>query len=266
MTSLEIEAPARTAPQSQLAGLTALALALVVVTGAWALVDDRLLQGVPVWSKPLKFALSFAVLFGTLALVEQRLAPAWRGSWTLRLTTAVMGAAMIGEMAYIIAMAAQQSASHYNLSTPFNALMYSLMGAGALALVVGVAVFGIAALRDTGARLGPGLRWGIGWGFLLSAVLTLVTAGYMSSTATHVGTHLAGAATLPLVGWSASVGDLRPAHFLALHAMQVLPLAGLWIDRHALPVQPLRWAALAYTALTTAVFAQALAGWPLIRI
>ncbi|MBH0239025.1 hypothetical protein [Methylobrevis albus] len=266
MTSSDFPASTGPAPPSPLAVLTALSFALVVLTAAWGLVDDRLLQGVPVWSKPLKFAVSFTVLFATLALAEQRLSPAWRGSWTLRLTTAVMAAAMIGEMAYIIAMAAQQTASHYNVATPFTALMYSLMGVGALALVAGVAVFGLAALRDAGARLAPGLRWGIGWGFLLSAGLTLVTAGYMGSAGTHVGTQLAGAATLPLFGWSASVGDIRPAHFLALHAMQVLPLAGLLADRNAIPVHRLRWVALAYTALTAAVFAQALAGLPLVRL
>ena len=67
----------------------------------------------------------------------------------------------------------------------------------------------------------------MGWGFILSFALTLITAGYMSSTGTHVGSPAVGAATIPVMGWSASVGDIRPAHFLALHAMQVLPLAGL---------------------------------------
>jgi hypothetical protein len=62
------------------------------------------------------------------------------------------------------------------------------------------------------------------------------------------------------------VGDLRPAHFLALHAMQVLPLAGLWMDRRGIAVAKMRLVALAYVALTAAVFAQALAGVPLIRL
>jgi hypothetical protein len=62
------------------------------------------------------------------------------------------------------------------------------------------------------------------------------------------------------------VGDIRPAHFLALHAMQVLPLVGVWFDRNGFGVQPLRWVALAYAALTAAVFAQALSELPLIRL
>lgn len=252
--------------QSQLLVLTALSLALLALLAAWALVDLRLLDDTPVWAKPVKFALSFAVLFGTLALVERRLSPEWRQGWTLAVTVAVMATAMVIEMAYMIFMAAQQQASHFNLSTPFTALMYSVMGVGAVSLMAGVAVFGGVALRDAKADLGPASRWGVGWGFLLSSVLTLVTAGYMSSTGTLVGEPAEGAATLPLMGWSASVGDMRPAHFLALHAMQVLPLAGLWFDRRGIPVTRMYWVAFAYVAITAAVFAQALAGLPLIRL
>ncbi len=246
--------------------LTALSLALLALAAAWAQVDPRLLDGTPVWAKPVKFALSFAVMFGTLALIEQRLSPEWRNGWTLRITVAVMAAAMITEMAYMIFMAAQQDASHFNFSTPFTTLMYSIMGVGAVSLMVGVAIFGGVALRDAKADFGPALRWGVGWGSILSFGLTLMTAGYMSSAGTHVGVVPEGAATLPLMGWSGSVGDIRPAHFLALHAMQVLPLVGICFDRKGIAVHQMRWVALAYAALTVAVFAQALAGMPLIRL
>jgi hypothetical protein len=265
MISLQVRLPSQSRP-SQLLVLTAFSLALLALAAAWAQVDPRLLDGTPVWAKPIKFALSFAVMFGTLALIEQRLSPDWRNGWTLKITVAVMATAMITEMGYMIFMAAQQDASHFNFSTPFTTLMYSLMGVGAVSLIVGVAIFGVVALRDARAEFGPALRWGVGWGFILSFGLTLVTAGYMSSAGTHVGIASEGAATLPLMGWSGAVGDIRPAHFLALHAMQVLPLAGLWFDRKGIAVQRMRWVALAYVTLTGVVFAQALSGMPLIRL
>ena len=63
------------------------------------------------------------------------------------------------------------------------------------------------------------------------------------------------------------VGDLRPAHFLALHAMQVLPLVGWWIDRRGgASLRALHSSAAAWALLTVAVFAQALAGLPLLRL
>ena len=246
--------------------LTALSAAVLAMTLIWALVDPRLLAEAPVWAKPAKFALSFVVLFGTLALVERRLSPAWRDGRLLRITVAIMAAAMMVELGYMILQAAQQQASHFNFSTPFTIIMYQVMGVGAFSLILGVAIFGTAALRDRQADFGPALRWGVGWGFIMSFALTLITAGYMSSTGTHVGSPAVGAATIPVMGWSASVGDIRPAHFLALHAMQVLPLAGLWMDRRGIAPGNMRWVALVYVVLVAAVFVQALMGMPLIRM
>ena len=274
MASPDLALPAtRTAPTvpDLWRGLLALSLALAATMLLWALSgESRLIDGVPVWSKPLKFALSFAVLFATIALVLGRLSPPVREGWSLRLTGLVMGTALIAEMGWIILQAARGTGSHYNLATPLEAFMYTaVMGGGAVSLVVSVGLIGWIVRRDRAARLGAGLREGVWLGFLSSFVLTLIIAGYLSAgTGPHVGTHPDGAPALPLVGWSGVTGDLRPAHFLALHAMQALPLVGLWLDRRgtASAVRIVRLSALGWAALTVAVFLQALAGRPLLAL
>lgn len=250
-----------------LTGFSAVLLALYLILGA---ADPRLLDGVGVWVKPAKFAASFVLFFGTLAWLEPRLSPAWRDGRTLRLTLWVMAAAYLSEMAYMSAMAAQAQHSHFNLSTPFHAFMYTVvMAAGAVSLVAGAAVYGVVAARDRAASLSPGLRLGVVTGFVLTFALTMIVAGYMSNAGGHfVGTPTPGAPVLPLVGWSAQVGDLRPAHFLSIHAMQALPLIGLAADR-LVPDAARRWvviSALGYSALTLGIFAQALAGQPLLAL
>jgi len=133
--------------------------------------------------------------------------------------------------------------------------------------VLGVAVTGVVVWRDRAADLGPALRQAIAYGFVLTFVLTMITAMTLGGMdGHHVGLPGPDAATIPLFGWSAAVGDLRPSHFLALHAMQVLPLAGLWIDRRGLRADVMPLLAFAYVLLTMAVFAQALMGMPLIRL
>lgn len=259
--------PAPATMADQLWPMVGLSLALCALALAAMQIDARLLDGTGVWAKPLKFSTSFTVYFGTLALVAGRLGPAARQGRLMRAAIAAAIIAAIGEMAYIFFMAGQAAPSHFNTSAPIYIFLYQIMGLGALLLVLSVAAVGIIAGRDRGAQMGPALRLGVAVGFPLSTLLTLITAGALSAQSGHfIGVPAPGAATLPLLGWSASVGDLRPAHFLALHAMQVLPLAGIAADRLGLAPRGVWAVAAIYTALTAAVFAQALAGLPLIRL
>jgi hypothetical protein len=250
-----------------MAVLAGFSMALVVVGLIWAGFDPRLIDGMASYAKPLKFAVSFVVLFGTMALVLPRFSAGWRDGRTVRIVVVLMTAAMVLEMGYMITQAAQGQASHFNTSSPYTAVMYPLMGIGAVTLVVAVGIFGWVALRDSAANMGPATRQGVGIGFIGSCILTLITAGTMSSMAGHfIGTPGPDAATFPLMGWSAAVGDLRPAHFVALHLMQVLPLIGLWIDRRGGSIRTLGSVAFVYAILTLALFVQALLGLPVIRL
>ena len=260
----------RSASAPQFVTLTVVALVFLAFSIAWGIVDARQVDGAAVWMKPLKFSLSFAVLFGTIALIEPRLSRRVRNGWPLRIIGWAMAAAFLTEMAYMTYQAALGAASHFNVGTPFHLFMYQVvMAGGAVTLVLGVALIGWIVRRDLAANLGDGLRAGIFLGFGMTFVLTMITAGYLSSNGGHfVGLHPEGGAVLPLVGWSGVTGDLRPAHFAALHAMQALPLLGLWLDRRGRenPARSFRIAAALYTALTFAVFVQALVGQPLIRL
>lgn len=260
----------RSTPVSQFVTLTVVALVLLAFSIAWSLVDARQVDGAAVWMKPLKFALSFAVLFGTIALIESRLSSRAREGWPLRIIGWVMAAAFLSEMAYMTHQAALAEPSHFNVATPFNRMMYeTVMAGGAVSLVVCVALIGWLVKRDLAADLGPGLRAGIVLGFTMTFVLTMITAGWLSFNGGHfVGLHPQDAAVLPLLGWSGVTGDLRPAHFAALHAMQALPLLGVWLDRRGerAPARAVRIGAFLYGALTLGVFAQALMGLPLIPL
>jgi hypothetical protein len=271
MSFLDLDTPAAVAPKpSQFQTLTVVSAVLLALTVLWAFVDPRLIEGVPVWMKPLKFALSFVVLFATIALVEPRLSADVRDGWTLRIVGWVMAAAFLSEMAYMMYQAGRAEPSHFNVSTPFHRMMYEgVMAAGAVSLIAATAVIGWVARRDMQADFSPALREGIWLGFLLTFVLTMITAGTLSFLGGHfVGLHPQGAPTVPLFGWSGVTGDLRPAHFASIHAMQVLPLVALWLGTRGTgdAVRTLRVAAVGYSAVTLAIFAQALMGMPLVPL
>ena len=251
----------------QLWWLTGFSLAMIGVGLNWAQFEARLFQDSLVWIKPFKFALSFAVFFATLALAFERLSEGVQRQTKWRILAAVLAAAFWLEMLYISAQAAQGTASHFSVDTPFHGIMYSLMGVGAALLVAGTALIGWAVLRDGASTLGADLRFGIGVGFMLSTVLTLITAFTLGGNGGHfVGIPPAGAAVIPFFGWSAVVGDLRPSHFVALHAMQAIPLLA-WVAQGRTSARA--WiigGAVGYTALTLALYAQALMGLPLVRL
>jgi len=259
---------ARTEPPSQFLTLTIVLSVLSALTLLWAGVDIRLIEGVPVWMKPFKFAFSFTVFFATIAAIETHLSEPVRNGRTLRIIGWIMAAAVLSEMAYMMYQAALSEASHFNYSTTFHSIMYAMMGVGATAIVAGTAVIGWVVKRDQNSDLSPVLREGIWLGFLLTFILTMIVAGYMSNTGTHVGIHPDGAATLPIFGWSGVTGDLRPAHFVSIHAMQVLPMLALWLSRQGKirSVGTIRLASVGYAILTMAFFGQALLGLPLIAL
>lgn len=248
------------------AGAAFMAALGAVSLAAWA-IDPRTLNGVSVWAKPLKFEISSAIHFATLALVAERLSPAWRGSRLLRATAWIAVFALVFELVWIIHQAARGEPSHYNGSSAFHAAMYTAMGVFAVALILAAAVVGGVAFVDREARFGPATRDGVALGLIIGFALTLVVAGYMGGNGSHhVGGSESDAGGLPIFGWSQTGGDLRPAHFFALHMMQALPLLGVFIDWRRWSRGLVWLAALAWTALTIAVFVQALADRPFLAL
>jgi hypothetical protein len=206
-------------------------LVAAVLTATVQLADKRLLDGVSIWAKPLKFELATAVHFATLGLVVAALGPAWRtGSllWWVMLAAVVSA---LFEVGYIALQASRQEASHFNTGTPVRAALYSLMALGAVILTAAAGVVGFLALIDAEARMGMATRIGVGVGLIGGTVLTIIVGLTMGgSPGHHVGVEPAGAARMPITGWSLTVGDRRVPHFFATHMMQAVPVAGLLLD------------------------------------
>lgn len=232
-------------------------------------IDDRVLNDINVWIKPLKFQASLTLMLVTLLLllplIEQR-TRAGRGVWLASFVAVITAS---GEILYITLQAARGRASHFNDSTPFEALAYNLMGVGAALLVLSSLVIGVYILRRPSPAATAGLRLGGGWGLVLGSVATLITAfalggGQIDGPGHWVGGIRTDLGGLPLVGWSRTGGDLRVPHFFATHIMQALPILGLCLDRFA-PNQAkigIAAGALVSIAVVAATFVQAISAIP----
>jgi hypothetical protein len=103
---------------------------------------------------------------------------------------------------------------------------------------------------------------------ILGLILTFVLGAAGGMAVGQNGSHWVAAAHtdaggFPIFGWTRTGGDLRVAHFLGIHAMQILPVAGWLIARRRPNGTGAVWlAAAVLTALTTYTLFEALAGQP----
>lgn len=263
-----------------LVGLAMIPLLLAALLGL--AIDPRVITGQPAWLKPAKFAVSITIYSFTFIWMLGFVQGAWPRRLA-RLAASLTALAFLVEMAIIVGQVIRGVGSHFNVATPFDAALFSTMGAFIVLLwAMGLLLAGLL-LRQRIAD--PALAWGLRLGLLLAMLgaglgflMTTPTAEQQAAWAagaplTVAGAHAVGAPDdrpgLPVVGWSTSGGDLRVAHFIGLHAMQVLPLAAWAIGRRRELDQRQRVGLVlaaggGYLGLVLLTFWQALRGQPLL--
>jgi hypothetical protein len=237
-------------------------LAAFAILYVGTFIDSRLFNGVSVWEKPAKFFLSVSLQMATLAWGLSLLPAHERQAPAIRKASAVFIALAIFEVVYITIQAARGEASHFNATNMFAFGMYVLMGLAAVGLSVVTGFIGYRILKD--APESP-IAFGAGLGFILDGVLAIVSGSSLSLNGSHwVGGDRTDATGLSFFHWSTTGGDLRVAHFLGLHIMQVLPLLGfLCRDLPTRRARTIVWGgAIVWTGLAVAVFIRALLGRP----
>ena len=229
-----------------LLGLAAAMLVLVVVCLVGLLVDPRTLLGVNVWEKPLKFAISTAIYAVTWAWLIGQLERFRRVAWWAG--TVIAGLLAI-ELVIITGAAVAGITSHFNVSTPLAAVLWSVMAASISTLWVATFVVSVILFRNSlGDRARSlAIRAGalialVGMG--LAFLMTGPTAQQLDDWQGIAGAHTVGVADggpgLPLLGWSTVAGDLRIPHFVGMHALQLIPLALILIELASRRVAVLR--------------------------
>ena len=233
-------------------------IASACVLLAFQLFDPRLINGVNVWDKPVKFFLSLAIQYGTVSWALSLLPSPDCALRRIRWPVALMLIAGWAEMGYIIFRASRGEASHFNSTSLSGIIGYALMGVGSLTLTFTAAFIGITIWRKRGSSL---WRQAAGLGLMVGAALGTIAGAYMSAQSGHwVGGVASDAHGLPLFGWSTSGGDLRVAHFIGLHAAQIIPLAALSGDRRVV-----YGVSVAIVLLTGIIFMVGASGIPLFR-
>ena len=265
------------APLTLSALLTA-SVTLFFIIGIFA--DPRVITNAPAWLKPTKFGVSITLYTLTLTWIlgfikgRRRLVNIL--GWTVIITFAL-------EWVAIITQVLRGTTSHFNIATPLDTALWSLMGTSIV--VLWVVNFVIAGLLLFQRFENPAFAWslrlgvlitvvGMGLGFLMTSPTAQQMAGWEAGgPVTIAGAHTVGApdggSGLPVVGWSTQGGDLRAPHFVGMHALQVIPFFG-WLVSRRKRLQMSTRAALVwiasgfYLGLTALLTLQALRAQPII--
>jgi hypothetical protein len=185
---------------------------LLVSGGSW--------EGPLSFRKPMTFGLSFGLTLINVTLIASLVSLADRTRTAL---LAIFASACVLETFLVSLQAWRDVPSHFNIETPFDAMVARLLAVGGFALVSVIVALTAAALRDR-TLLPTGLRYAIRAGFL-ALLGAQVTGAAMIVTGMRMvfGGH-------PQLAYAAG-GWLKPVHAALMHGILVLPLFAWQISR-----------------------------------
>jgi hypothetical protein len=237
-----------------------------VLSGLSIVDQGHTILGISRWAKPSKFALSISIFLMTMAWILGNLPV---GLAALRKVCWGLLVCMFAEIICIAGQSARGVPSHFNTGTPLDFAVYAIMG---LAIVINTVIVAWAAtyffrkgISISGPRL-LGIRLG-----LILFLTGSAEGGVMVALARHTIGMPDGSPGIPLLNWSSHSGDLRVAHFLGLHALQIIPAAGIFFEKRRVasfrghPELAVWLVASLYAGITALTFLQAIRGIPSFR-
>jgi hypothetical protein len=216
-----------------------LMIASLIVMMPLSFFDTRLVTGALVWIKPIKFAFSIAIYAITflwlLQFVDTQAKIVKIISWIMAITLMI-------ESIAIWLQAYRGESSHFNITSPFNSFLFSLMGVGIFIFWIAHLMFAFKILRTS--NLSPLLKECLLWGLLISAYgmiigffmtmprpeqLELMKQGVLKMSGGHTFGAEDGGPGISFFGWSTEAGDMRVPHFFGMHGLQYFSIVAILI-------------------------------------
>jgi len=224
--------------QPVLVALVAFSSLCLLVSLSGVIFDSRLIGGEHAWIKPLKFSISLTT-YGITLIWFSVFITSHKVFFRRICLSSFVGTVV--ELSAIIMQAARGTTSHFNTATAFDHAVFWLIAAAIMPVAFGTLAVFIMLIRekDLPPVLGVSLRWAailtvIGFIPGLLMLLPEATQDFITHAKQFDGPGL------PLIGWSTVGGDLRVAHFVGIHALQVMPIIGYLIMKSCYKLSVLR--------------------------
>ena len=218
--------------------------------------EETQILGVNKWLKPYKFYATVGIMVLTMGWLLYYL----DSTKKIKLYSWLIVVSMFFENGLIITQAIRNTTSHFNISSSFDGMIFNLMGIFILLFTITIVLVCISFFKQKQFSIPGAYVWGIRLGILFFLFFSL-EGGMMLGIMKHTVGGPDGGPGLPVVNWSKEYGDLRIAHFIGIHALQVLPLFGYYVSRTK--TQTILFST-GYFLLTSVLFLQAMKGIPLL--
>lgn len=245
------------------------------------IIDKRILNYSPIWLKPLKFAVS-SIIYAVTLIYLVNFIPNQK---FLKIANMLTSYGLIIELIIIFLQAYRGRMSHFNFQTLEDMILFQIMAIAIVIVWVSLLVYiwGFISLDSNENILIPAIRFGLIITFISMGLAFTMTRpsqddlkkaeenkGPIGLTmGSHSVNEIDETKRLPLTSWAKTGGDLRIAHFLGLHAIQILIFLGLLLNQIKFNYTSGLWIVIAtgilYSGLVLFTLQQALKGIPLIR-
>jgi len=228
-----------------------------LLCGVLAYTTNIQVNNINAFIKPTKFFLSIAVYAFTMG---------WYCSYLPQFNTSLFNTVVIVllgfEVIYISIQAARGMLSHFNIANTFYSAMYMLMAFAATAVTLYTAYIGYLFFIHSFTELPAYYVWAIRLSIILFVAFAL--EGFvMGSRLSHSIGGPDGSKGIWFLNWSRTLGDARVAHFIGMHALQIIPLLSYYIIKNTKGTIVI---CLLYTCLALYTLLQALKGKPLMQL
>ncbi len=211
-------------------------------------------NGINAFIKPMKFFLSIWLFMWTMGWLMFYL----QNPGKVRAYNIMTVIVFSFEIFVITWQAANGRLSHFNITTPLYSSLFSLMGIAITVLTLWTAYIGYLFFKKRDWILPMSYVWAIRLGILFFVVFAL-EGGVMGAILRHTVGGEDSDKGIIMLNWNRQHGDLRVAHFLGMHTLQLFPLVGFYILKRTKPVIIF---CLVYFVIVVAILVQALMGIP----
>ena len=220
--------------------------------------DYTQILGANAWEKPFKYYVSVGILAWSMDFLIYHI-----NSKRIRIVCSyfIVVSTLI-ENGIIFYQSSKGVPSHYNISSPFNSMLYSLMVISSITFLLTMIFITIVFFSQRKMPVSQHYCWGIRMGFLVFVIFSIIGVIMMINSSHTIGGPDGGAG-LRFLNWSTKYGDLRIAHFMGVHALQIIPFVSYYMFEKKRQVINF---SITYSIVTIALLILAFMGIPLIAI